>query len=185
MANKNNVRKLTMAELKKHDKKLDEKIVEYVNIGEDQYTVKIDRTFRISKMHKVLDDFIQFITEAKDDEAVLGDATPYMSLLIIKHFTDVYVPDKQKDALDLLYVLVDNKVLDKILNAMPEEELTKVLDLLSDAMGRVRENIEKDVSELDSVYDSIENKELKEMVDSKLEAVENAVEEDENIKKDD
>lgn len=160
MANKD-IKKLSPAELKKQVKKLDEVQEFLVVIGDTDYKVTHDVVFRKTKQHKVLDDMVKFFNEGGKNIELLDMATPYTALLIIKHFTSIEVSDDIDEALALLEVLIDLEALDKILNALPEEEVQKIYELLTMTVENFRASLEDAEKEAESFLEQIENEEVK------------------------
>lgn len=156
---KKEIKKLSPAILQAESKKLDEVQEFVVQIGEEDYLLTHDVVFRKSKQHKVLDDMVDFFNEVGSNKIEYLDlATPYTALLIIKHFTSLEVEDDIDGALALLNVLVDLEALDKILNALPENEVTKVYELLADTINNFRKNLEEQEKEAEAL--ALENPEI-------------------------
>lgn len=169
-------KKLTLAELKKQDKKLDERKSVVVNIGEDEYTIEYDMIFRKTKQTKVMNDMMrlfQVIGTGQEDESVekLEFASAYTALLIIKHFTSLDVSDDIDEALAMLQVLIDLGALGDIVKALPEDEVLKIYDLLTNTVNAVRENMEQLDKEEELLELELENEEAQAMVDEHLEKI--------------
>lgn len=163
MANKD-IKKLSPAELKKQVKKLDEVQEFFITIDDTEYKLTYDAKFRKTKQHKILDDMVKFFNEGNNRIELLDMATPYTALLIIKHFTSLEVSDDVEEAVNLLEVLVDLEALDKILNALPEEEVTKVYELLTKTIESFKDGLEKSELDAEALSKQIENEEVREMV---------------------
>lgn len=156
------VKKLTFNEMIQLDKALDEQIEKKIKIKGQEYTFKIDKKFRKTKRFDVLNDLIKFMDECNRRIELYDMISPYTSLLIIKHFTDIDVPDGIDDALLMLKTMIDYEIFDKILNMMPEDEVIKMYEELSAVISRAKENIEL-AEELDEeLQEQVENPELKE-----------------------
>lgn len=173
MANKD-VKKLSPAELKKQVKKLDAVQEFLVTIGDVDYMLTHDVTFRRTKMHKVLDDMVLFFNEGGKQIELLEMATPYTALLILKHFTSLEVPEEIDEALILLEVLIDLEALDKLLNALPEAEVTKVYELLTQTVESFRANLEASEEEAEAFLEQIQNEEVKEEAKKLVEDVQDS-----------
>lgn len=163
MANKE-LKRLSPAELKEQVKKLDAVEEFVVTIGDVDYSVTHDAKFRKTKMHKVLDDMVKFFNEGGKRIELLELATPYTALLILKHFTSLEVSDEIDDALALLEVLIDLEALDKLLNALPQDEVTKVYELLTQTVENFKATLEDSEKEAEAFLAQIENEEVKEMI---------------------
>lgn len=140
---KDNIKKLSTAELLKQNKALDEKRDFTIEIGETTYKLQHDVIFRKSKQNKLLDDVIKFFQAGAENTELLEMSTPYTALLVIKHFTTLEVSDDISEALSLLDVLVDLEILDKIVDELPEEETTKVFELLTKTVNNMTESLEE------------------------------------------
>ncbi len=144
------IKKLTKAELQKQNKQLDEQREFTVAIGETEYKLTHDVIFRKSKQHALLDDLLAFFDEGAKNIEILQLGTPYVTLLVLKHFTSLEVSDEIEEALDLLQVLIDLEIFDKILNELPDEQLTTIYELVSTTVDNLRENLvslEKEIRE--------------------------------------
>lgn len=150
------LKKLTANELKNQAKKLDAKQEFLVVIGDEEYKLTHDMVFRKTKMHKLLDDMLQFFNSVNGDNIdVLEMASPYTALLILKHFTSLEVSDDIDEALALLNVLIDLEALGTIINALPEQEVTKVYEILTQTVENIQKNIEE--VELEALSAQLDN----------------------------
>lgn len=157
------IKKLTLDELKKQDERLDKQFDAYISIGDDVYEVKIDEVFRTSKQGKVLDDMIAFFQEGGQRLELLEVATPYTSLLLIKHFTDLEIPDDFDDAIAHLQSLIDLGAFEAILNQLPESEVIKTYDKLRNVLNEMTDKMEIAQVEADLVAEQLENEVVKKM----------------------
>lgn len=157
MANKD-VKLLTPELLKKQNEKLNEVQEFSITVNGEDFIMTHDVVFRKSKQHKVLDDLVEFFNEGQNRNLQYLDlATPYTTLLILKHFTSLEVPDDIDEAILLLEVLIDLGVLANILNTLPEDEVTKMFELLTEVMTRFRGTLEESQAEAEAL--ALENKE--------------------------
>lgn len=161
---KKDIKKLTNSELKKQVKKINEVEDILVVVNGTDYLVTCDAIFRKSKMHKVLDDLVDFFNEGGKRTEILDLATPYTALLILKHFTSLEVSDDVGEAIDLLEVLIDLEILDKILNALPVAEVTKIYELIAKTTTSFQETLEMMEKEAESLVDKVENEEVRKKV---------------------
>lgn len=158
------IKKLTGAELKKQNKVLDLQREFTVTIGEQEYKLSHDVTFRKTKQSRLLEDVVAFFTEGVNRPDILEVATMYSTLLILKHFTSLEVSDDISEALALLDVLIDLEALDQIVNELPENEVTKIYELLSKTVNNMEESIIEAQEEANRIANKVENKELKDMI---------------------
>lgn len=158
------LKNLTTAVLKKEDKALNNKRDFSIKIGENEYKMSHDITFRKTKQASLLDDVISFFAEGVKRAEILELATPYTTMLILKYFSSLDVPDEVDEALALLEVLVDLEILDKIANELPEDEITKIYELLDKTVKNMSETITEAEKEAKEIANKIENNELKDMI---------------------
>ena len=157
------IKKLTLDELKKHDEGLDKQFEAYISIGDDVYAVKIDEVFRTTKQTKVLDDMLDFFRAGNERMELLELATPYTSLLLIKHFTDLEIPDDFDEAMAHLNVLIDTGVFEAVLNEMPEKEVIGTYDKLRNVLNDMTDRMEIAQAEAELVAEQLENEVVKKM----------------------
>lgn len=170
---------LTITELKKQNKVLDAQtehtIVVKIQKGLDEetgeplfdlvpYKIKIDNVFRKTKQHKLLEDLMFFINESNKRLEILDVATPYITLLLIKHFTNLDIPDDIDEAIEVMNILIDLDIFSEIVNLMPENEVIKMYETLNASIERMNLNIEEMLKESEKVLEKIENKEIKELL---------------------
>ena len=165
MANeKQNIKNLTLAELKKQSKKLEAREKHEVVVGDTVYKVEVDTVFRKTKQYALLDDLVAFFNEGNRRVELLDLATPYVSLLFIKHFTSIEVSENVDEAIELLNVLIDLDLLNQILNLMPEQEVIQVYEILSSTTERMKGNIEETLAEIEKIREQVQNDEVKELL---------------------
>jgi hypothetical protein len=157
---KQDIKNLTATSLKKEAKKLDAQTEHSISVGENEYKIKIDDKFRNTKQHKLLDNLVEFLNQLDNKVELIDLVTPYISLLFIKHFTNVEISDDIDEAVDMLQVMIDLEILAPILNKMPEEETAKVYDLIATTVNRMRENMEELSDEADKISEFIKNREV-------------------------
>lgn len=159
------IKKLTPADLKKQVKKLDAVQEFVITIGEDTYKLTHDVTFRKTKMQNLLEDLLRFFASITEEQIdMLQFATPYATLLVIKHFTSLDVSDDIEEALALLEALVDLGVLGNIINTLPEAEVVKVFDLISQTLEEVQANMDDVEAEAEALVEEIQSPEIKALI---------------------
>jgi hypothetical protein len=159
-------KKLTVAELKKQNRNLDAQTEHTVVVNGVEYKVKVDNVFRKTKQHKLLEDLILFMNEGSRRVELLDVATPYITLLMIKHFTDVEVSDDIDEAIETMNALVDLEIFGEIANLMPENELLKMYETINASIDRMNVNITELLKEAEELSKKVENKEVKEMLEN-------------------
>lgn len=164
---KRDIKNLTVTELRKQSRALNAQTSHTIMIGEDEYRIKIDKVFRKTKQHKLLEDLMEFLNEGNNRVEILDLATPYITLLLIKHFTDLRVPDNIDDAIDIMNALTDLEIFSYIVDLMPEDEVVKLYETVSTSVDRMNANIEELMKEAEDVADKVENEEvIKEMLEN-------------------
>lgn len=161
--NSTKVKNLTITELKKQAKKLDSTNEVFITVGDLSYAIKIDEKFRRTKIVNLLDDMVKLFDHSTKNTELLNLTTPYISLLIIKHFTSLDVPDDVESALDLLHVLIDLEIVSVILNAMPEDQLVKVYELIDKTFKQLQTNLEDAEEEYERLANEVQSEQVKEM----------------------
>lgn len=157
------IKKLTLAEINKQSKVLDIQREFTVAIGEQEYKMSHDVSFRTTKKHQLLDDVIHFFSEGAENTEILELATPYTALLVLKHFTTLEVSNNISEALSLLNVLVDLGVLDKIVNELPEKEVKELYQLLTETVDNLRVGLEE--AEEEALLKELTSETIEESVD--------------------
>jgi predicted HAD superfamily phosphohydrolase len=133
---------LNPTEIKKQVQELKKQGEFFITINGEEYLVEHDEVFLNSKIHKVLDDLIALFQEGRNRNELMEVATPYTTLLIIKHFTSIEVSDDIDEALELMTALIDLEVVDKIINALPEAEVVKMYEKIAVVMNNVKSTLE-------------------------------------------
>lgn len=168
MTKNEKIKNLTVTELKKQVKKLDKQTeaTVFVEIDSEKtpYNFKYDEFFKNTKIHLLLDDMVEFFNRGYVDSRLLELSTPYISLLIIKHFTSIEISDDIDEALSFLNVLTDLEILAPIINCLPEKEIIKLEELLAKTLDNLERNIELAEDEELVMLDEIENDSVKEVI---------------------
>lgn len=159
MANEK-IKNLNITELKKHNRKLDEKETHQLMVDGEEYSIGIDKLFRKTKQYKLIEDFAEFMNQASKDVELLDLATPYITLLFVKHFTSVNVPNEIEGAIELLNVLIDLDLLNSILNLFPEDQVAEVYKIISATADKMSAEITETVNEIENIKEQVENGEL-------------------------
>lgn len=125
----------------------------------DKYEVNVDEVFRESKIQSMLKEFMEKYNYAKDNDIEL-DATTYVSVLIIKHFTDIEFPDDLMGQYQLLNILLDLGYLEPINNAFSESEIKKLNDKMIEYANNINKLIdelkEKELAESEAIEEVVE-----------------------------
>lgn len=166
--------KLTMANLTKDNKLLDMKGADTVtSVNGTVFEFTYDLKFRKTKQREMLRDIVKFFEEMmKEDVAIEnGDAdisAAYTTLMLVKHFTDLEIPDNVSDALATMEVMLDLGVLGPIVNALPDEEVQTIYDLLQDSLENLNKNLDQIDKEIEEASKEVENPQVAEFASKKL-----------------
>ena len=151
-------KKLTKTEIERIDKKWKEKI----SVDIKGYELKVDKYFRDSKIAALMEDLQMGMLECRKhggDEVQFG--TVYFGFLIIRHFTDLKTPDEIEEQFEFMQVLADNELLDPIMEALPQDQISKVLEKIP----QFTENVNEFVSQLseDVLNSELDNEDVLKM----------------------
>jgi len=157
---------LTALDILNQNKALDGKGEFLITLGKDDlkkdYLIEHDMLFRKTKQQKVLEDMVRFFDEVNSfNIELLEMVTPYTSLLIIKHFTDIDVPDEIEDAMYLLEALIDLGGLGAIINALPQDQVVLVFELLTQTIDNIKNNVEEAEAEALALSEKAEAEDTK------------------------
>jgi spermidine/putrescine-binding protein len=158
------IKNLTSTELKKQNKVLDEQRAFNVTVGDTVYKLSHDIKFRQSKKNALLDDMVAFFQEATKNIEILELSTPYVTLLVLKHFTSLEVSENVDEALELLNVLVDLGLLNQIVVELPEDQLAEVFEMVTKAVTAMSDNLADAQEEIEKLNEQVENDVVKEMI---------------------
>jgi hypothetical protein len=157
---------LSMEALQKENKVLDLQGTAPIEVNGKIYEISYDKVFRKTKQRDVLQDMITFFKQMGEvDETDAEFATAYTTLLLVKHFTSLEVPDTVDESLKMLEVLIDLDVFHQILLVLPEDEVMKIYELMSDSIKTMTERYNEMQKEMDQAKTQIENKELQEYIE--------------------
>lgn len=147
MANK----KLTLSAIRQEDAKKYSRIKQ---IFIDDYTLDIDVVFRPTKIRDLLIELVELVDYGNEKNIKISNdlIAEYYSLLIIKHFSSLEIPDEIEDRLRVIGILIDNDYIARILDNFDEDELNKVLVCLR----QINENLAVALEELKNKNISIE-----------------------------
>jgi predicted HAD superfamily phosphohydrolase len=158
------IKNLNSTEIKKQLNKLKEKGEFFITVNGEEYRVTHDMVFLNSKIHKVLDDMIELFNEGRNRNELLELATPYTTILIIKHFTSIEVPDDIDGAIERMNALIDLEIVDKIINALPEAEVIKMYEKISVVVNNIKNNLEDGLLEAQELEQKLQSEQVKKMV---------------------
>jgi len=155
---KKRVTALTVNKAKELHKKFDEMDEMVLEINGQQFKVKYNKHFSETKINEVIKRFLVAYSKLNSINAPKGLIPSfYVNLLIIKEFTslgqDANFPEDLEGQLDMLNVLLDLDVFFKILGSLPQSELNKVNDRISDLIIQLSDNYELMKRAIDEAID--------------------------------
>lgn len=179
-----NVKKLTPAVIKKADKKLDERKEIKVTMDGEEFKLEHDIVFRKTKHQNIVRGMIDFLSFGSDKEGYVDYASAYTSLLILKEYTSLDVPDGVEEGVLFLKVLVDTGLLSDIITQLPEDQITSVFEAVEIAVNELTERILELEDEREGLESELENEELLNLQIEKTEDAEVEAEVEEDLAKD-
>jgi disulfide oxidoreductase YuzD len=115
-------KQLSYTNVKKDDKKLDEKLV--VVVG--NYTFNVDAHFRDSKIMDFVNEFLTDSEKARADGIDIDEVFfPYVMIIMIKHFTNIQTPEEVNEKIAFIKMLVDNELFKPVISALPADQVEK------------------------------------------------------------
>lgn len=160
----NKIKNLNPTAIKREHKKLKEQGEFFITVNGEEYRVTHDEKFLNSKIHMVLDDLILLFNEGRHRNELMEVATPYTTLLIIKHFTSIEVSDDIDEALETMTALIDLELVDKIINALPEAEVVRMYEKISTVMTNVKSTLEDGELEVRELEKDLQTEQAKKML---------------------
>jgi len=114
----------------------------------DSYELEVDEHFKNTKIVSLLQEFMKQTNYAKENDMEI-DALTYTTILILKYFTSMDVPEEYEKQIQMLSILTDleyqgENYLNIILSAFDENEINK----LNTKMKEYAENLTKLVEEI-------------------------------------
>lgn len=126
MAKKNNTpKKLNLTNVNKAEKKIFTTSNLVVEVEKQDFIVKIDDVFRISKMDEAFKDFGNYM-DLCEENGIEWNAGTLNLLVILENFTDIKFPDSILNKLQLMVKLTDIGATQKIFDSFNKEEMEKL-----------------------------------------------------------
>ena len=126
MANK----KLTSSTLSKSSTKFNERIaIQVADRFSEIYTVEINKYFKTTEVQKLIVDYLASKEELPNfvsDLELIKDTTYLYYALLVKYFTSVPLSEDLMELISGVETLIDLEVFDKIVGALPQEEVERV-----------------------------------------------------------
>ena len=130
----------------KYSKKRIAKIKVEIDGSQVEVEVDTDENFRDSKVTECIQEYIeklQYMTKLNRGKEVGGELSQmYFAFMIVKHFTELDIPNAHKEQLAVLRKLVDNNVLFQVFPQMNQEEIQRVAMNIVDGASKFVDNID-------------------------------------------
>jgi len=150
-------KKLTATALKKLDNQLSSH--KEILVYDNQFTVKINETFRESKIEAVTMTYMSILQELKArtemDDLLIQGTIGLLSTLILREFTDLPIPQTNtiEELIKVSKVLLDTGIMKEVFDGMDKEELGKI----EEKIKSINNEVGKIVGEL-VIASSVTNK---------------------------
>ncbi|MDO6628706.1 hypothetical protein [Bacillus thuringiensis] len=152
------VKQMNLKNLKADTKKLDEMKEEIIG----DYKIQVSTHIRNTKIEEALREYLNDRDAAfKSGEPIEDVMAVYMFIILIKHFTSLNVPEGVDEKIDTISALIDLGLFWDVVEVLPDECITKFLAAIDIASKSITKNLE----EIATVVDELENKEIKELVE--------------------
>ena len=146
---------LNLASIRKEDKHFDEQF----EIEVQGYTLKIDKHFRKSKINLLIAELVEKFDYGRAHNTPIESIfLPFSTLLIIRHFTSLQVPEDLEGQVEVLKLLTDNDFLEPILENLPKDQMNIVMEEVAKVTQLMNERIDEFANDLKTV--ELENKQL-------------------------
>lgn len=153
-------KKLNITAINKNHKNFNEK---KKVVFDDGYYINIDVKFKPTKINKLITDFQDQVEYANNNNINISDINviDYIFFLVIKHFTDLKIPDDSLEKqINIFYKLADSDYYKVIMESFDQNELGKIWEKIyeiEDFYKMYNENLQKlkDEEEID-----LENEDL-------------------------
>lgn len=123
-------KKLTSSTLSKSSNKFSERLtIQVTDRFSETYTVDINKYFKTSEVQKLIVDYISFKEELPNlvsELELIKDTTYLYYALLVKYFTNIPLSDDLLELISGVETLIDLEVFDRIVGALPKEEIERV-----------------------------------------------------------
>lgn len=133
-------KKLTLSAVHKENTKYNDKIV--VPIKDGKYEVTVNKYFKKSLIPKLVGDFMTITTQLKENGLEDMDTKFLFPILLIKHYTNVLLPQDSLELIAYINELINIEVLDDIIMALPGEEVEKANKWFSEMVDNMPQVID-------------------------------------------
>jgi len=152
----NNIIKLDLQAIEKEAKVFEEVSRGFITLNGKEFEIGIKERFQEMEIQNLLQDLILFIEEATKVEEkttidLLTFTQPYITTLTVKHFTDMDMPDDIYETIAVTKNMINLGVLEKIIRLFPEDELTKLMERVTEALTSTTHAINQLADEADKI----------------------------------
>jgi hypothetical protein len=152
MARKKN---LSYANVKKEDKNLSEQLTAEVK----NYTFKVDKFFKESKIMDLIAEMLVKMQDAEKQGIDLKSIfIPYGVMLLIKHFTNIDVPENVNEQVAFLRMLIDQDLLGGIVSCFPQEQIESVFNKMTETLKERDAMADELAQRLDEIQKEIQDR---------------------------
>lgn len=153
---KDNVIKLDLKAIEKEAKVFDVWERGFINLNGKEFEIGVKERFQEMEIQNLLQDLLLFIEEATKVEEkttidLLTFTQPYITTLAVKHFTDMDMPDDIYETIAVTKNMINLGVLEKIIRLFPEDELTKLMERVTEALTSTTHAINQLADESDKI----------------------------------
>lgn len=139
--NKTNI--LSMDNIKQRHEETFKMSEAFVIMNDETLSYKVYEIFPQSKKNEYIRDILEFLVKTvteKDYRDLVGDIATYTLISLIDKFTDIEIPEDDKEKIVYAGYLADFNILDSIINNLDEEETKKAL---REAENAIKEQTKK------------------------------------------
>lgn len=126
----------------------------FITIKGEEYEFEYNPVFSTSKVAKLVDDYLNMLTPSTPEEMEVDYVVTVdiiRTMLIIKHFTNIYSPTNVSELFNFYLELVDVGIIGEIMGLFNEEETLKV----DNALSKILQEQADKLNELNEVFEEI------------------------------
>lgn len=153
---KDNIIKLDLQTIETEAKKFDEVSRGFINLNGKEFEVGFKEYYEEMEIQALLIDLISFIEEATRVEEkttidLLTFTQPYITTLIVKHFTDMKMPDDVYEIISASKNMINLGILDQFVRLFPQDQFKKVMERTKEALTSTSIAINELADEADKI----------------------------------
>lgn len=137
---KNNIVKLDLGIIENEASKFSEVSRGFISLNGKDFEVEFKEHYQEMEIQDLLQDLISFIEEStKVEEKTTVDlltfTQPYITTLIIKHFTSMKMPEDIYETIAVTKNMINLGVLEQFIRLFPQDQLTKLMERVAEALN--------------------------------------------------